>query len=414
MKRTLLMISCFTLAAFSVNAQSVIELHSIATLRQPAGDSGYTLDGIHMTDSRSKIENAANFGASGTYQKSILITDAYPFSGDLESMSSSPIDLFYFGIFDNGNASLNTFTSAEIDTLYDWSVRGGKLIIGAGSPNPPFFNPNVLNSKWGFDLALLFPTSISPTAAGNNSTLFNGPFGTVFAASQGGSSQGYFTTYPSNAVILADNGSGSPTLYLDCNTLDLVVADGDVYTDLGGISFGNAIASNNDKLWANSIAYMDELQDPPAITQNGNVLSTGTYLSYQWYLNGNAISGATNSTHNATQPGNYTVQVSMDCGCSNVASQEVFVVGNNEPGSPVYFDFSPNPAYDLITIQHADRAIHLIEIHDQLGRLIISQQIGQDYRGDHSLDISALESGLFYLSVYGEEGGVSTKKLLKY
>jgi hypothetical protein len=402
------------LAVCFANAQSVIELHSIATLRQPAGDGGYTLDGIHMVDSRSKIENAANFGASGTYQKSIIITDFYPFSGDLETMSSFPIDLFYFGIFDNANGSLNTFTSAELDTLYDWSVRGGKLIIGAGSPNLPFFNPNVLNSKWGFDLALAAPTSISPTTAGNNSTLFNGPFGVVISASQGGSSQGYFTIYPSNAVILADNGFGNPTLYLDCNTLDLVVADGDAYTDLGGVTFGNAIASNNDRLWANTIAYMDELQDPPTITQNGSTLSTGTYLSYQWYLNGNVIPGATNNTHNATQPGNYSVEVSMDCGCSNVASQEVFVVGNNEPGSSLYFSFSPNPASDLITIQHADHAINSIEIYDQLGRLLIDQQLNRLNGSGHTIDISQLERGTYYLSVYAENGVMSTKKLLKY
>jgi hypothetical protein len=236
----------------------------------------------------------------------------------------------------------------------------------------------------------------------------------VIAASQGGSSQGYFTTYPSKLVILADNGAGSPTLYLDCNTLDLVVADGDAYTDLGGITFGNAIASNNDRLWANTIAYMDELQDPPTITVNGNTLSTGTYLSYQWFLNSSAIQGATNNTYTPTQPGNYSVVVNMECGCSNVASEQFFVVGNNEPGSPVYFDFLPNPATDHITIQHGDRAISSIEIHDQLGRLIISQQIGQDHRGDHSLDISALQSGLFYLSVYGQNGAASTKKLIKY
>jgi hypothetical protein len=46
----------------------------------------------------------------------------------------------------------------------------------------------------------------------------------------------------------------------------------------------------------------------PVITQSGNLLSTtGGFASYQWFLNGNPISGATSSSHNATQDGNYTL-----------------------------------------------------------------------------------------------------------
>jgi hypothetical protein len=58
----------------------------------------------------------------------------------------------------------------------------------------------------------------------------------------------------------------------------------------------------------------------PTITQNGNVLSTQTFNSYQWQLGGNNISNATNQTHTATQSGNYTVQVTDANGCSNTSS----------------------------------------------------------------------------------------------
>lgn len=301
-----------------------IKLHSITNARMSAGDVGYTLDGMQMVNSRLKLENSANFGPGGRYGKAIQITDGYGNSGDLTALNANPnISMFYFGIFDSGNPSLVPFTSVELDSLHDWSVRGGKLIIGAGAPVSPF-QPVILNSRWGFDMTwvdtAIAPTPVIPTAAGLSSLLFDGPFGRVSLANEGGYSQGYFSTIPAGSVVLADNGQGQPTIYLDCNTLDLVVADGDIFTALGGVSPGDGISTPNDILWANAIAYMDALEDPPVITRDGNMLSTGDYPGYQWYNGGEAISGATGRTYTASSAGTYSVRVSMRCGCRNVAS----------------------------------------------------------------------------------------------
>ena len=168
-------------------------------------------------------------------------------------------------------------------------------------------------------------TPVIPTAAGLSSLLFDGPFGKVSLANQGGSSQGYFSTIPAGSVVLADNGQGQPTIFLDCRTLDLVVADGDIFTTLGGVTAGNGISSANDILWANAIAYMDALEDPPVITRNGNMLSTGDYPGYQWYLGGDPIPGATGRTYTASSAGSYSVRVSMRCGCGNVDSLNTVV-----------------------------------------------------------------------------------------
>jgi hypothetical protein len=303
-----------------------IELHSITNARMSAGDVGYTLDGFQMADSRLKLGNSANFGPGGTYGRPVQITDGYGNSGDLTALNANPdISLFYFGIFDSSNASLVPFNGAELDSLHAWSVRGGKLIIGASAPVTGFpWQFDILNSRWGFDLTgvdtAIALTPVIPTAAGLSSLLFDGPFGQVTLANQGGSSQGYFSAIPPGSVVLADNGQGQPTIFLDCRTLDMVVADGDIFTTLGGVSGGDGISSPNDILWANAIAYMDALEDPPVITQNGNMLSTGDYPGYQWYLSGNVIPGATGRTHTASAGGSYSVRVSMRCGCANVAS----------------------------------------------------------------------------------------------
>ena len=60
------------------------------------------------------------------------------------------------------------------------------------------------------------------------------------------------------------------------------------------------------------------------------ISTSGTYSTYQWYNNGNIITGATSSTYVATQSGNYTLEVTDANGCmitSNVAS----VVVNPQP-----------------------------------------------------------------------------------
>ncbi|MDW8334802.1 MAG: fibronectin type III domain-containing protein, partial [Bacteroidia bacterium] len=65
----------------------------------------------------------------------------------------------------------------------------------------------------------------------------------------------------------------------------------------------------------------DEICDGDVAT-----LSTGTYVSYQWYLDGNPIPGETNSTLNTDVSGTYAVMVVDDNGCSNISDDFVLTV----------------------------------------------------------------------------------------
>ncbi|GBL35472.1 hypothetical protein EMGBS15_10670 [Filimonas sp.] len=56
-----------------------------------------------------------------------------------------------------------------------------------------------------------------------------------------------------------------------------------------------------------------------SICQGGNMIlmaNVSVGLTYQWYLNGNPISGATSAAYNATQSGNFTVMVTNTANCS--------------------------------------------------------------------------------------------------
>ena len=293
-----------------------------------------------MAAPRAKLLNPANFGPQGIYPKSIVITDAYATYGSLTQVTQLPYDqVFFFGAFNLNDPLIGQFSAAEIDSLYRWSKQGGKLIIAASSAVTAY-NPAVLNSKWGFDITQLDPSYILPTIAGNNTGIFNGPFGTVGSGVEGGSAEGYFNTMPPNAIALAIDVNNAPTLIIDCNTLDLIVADVDVYTTVGAISPANTIINDEDRLWANTIAFMDQLEGPPVITNTNFNLSTATYAAYQWYLNGAPITGANAQTFGVTQNGTYSVEATLKCGCKLMA--DTVVIDNYVAGYVVPNAFTPN------------------------------------------------------------------------
>lgn len=400
-------------------------MHSISADSMPSGDAGYTLNGGQMLFSATeKLLNTANFGQDGTYPKSINLTHDYAFTGDLEFIGDSEIDLFFFGTFDKNNSSINSFSQAEIDSLYNWSMRGGKIIIGSAANSSGFpFDFQILDSKWEFGVEFNPQVNIFPTSLGSTSGIFTGPFGNVNSANQGGTIQGYFNQLPENSIILGeDELFGEPTLILDCRTLDLILADGDAVTTLGGVTFGGEIANDNDRFWTNIIAYMDNLQSQPVITMDGTMLSTGSYTNYQWFKNGNPISGATSNTYNTNgEAGNYTVEVSLECGCNNVSSLPFVIVGIDEfKYKSANLSVYPNPvtSNSIVSFQLKENEQLRISVSDLNGREMSVLFEGKLNAGEHQFNVlnnlgQKLENGLYFLNLKGEKTSTNRRFVLQ-
>jgi hypothetical protein len=125
---------------------------------------------------------------------------------------------------------------------------------------------------------------------------------------------------------------------------------------------------------------------------------SGTGYSYQWYLDGNAIPGATNQYFTPTFSGNYTVKIIYPGGCENISSAFSFIsslsVHSNHENSLKVF---PNPAYTELTLlvpngtEKDEFTIYNIE-----GKIIRSGIL--DGESTH-INLSNLNSGVYLLKV---------------
>lgn len=106
----------------------------------------------------------------------------------------------------------------------------------------------------------------------------------------------------------------------------------------------------------------------PMITQSGNVLTSTSALSYQWYLNGNPISGATNQTLTIPSDGNYTVVTTDANGCE-AESTPFTTVHLEEWAGITEIQLWPNPNQGQFRLQfESQEHINLeLVLYDVLG-----------------------------------------------
>jgi hypothetical protein len=105
-------------------------------------------------------------------------------------------------------------------------------------------------------------------------------------------------------------------------------------------------------------------------------LTTQSFQSYQWYLNGQAIAGATAQNFAAMQNGSYTVFVSGVNGCGDTST--VYTLSNlgiNNEEEMDKISLYPNPNSGRFTLMFADDAVRSLYITDALGRIVLTQDV---------------------------------------
>lgn len=135
----------------------------------------------------------------------------------------------------------------------------------------------------------------------------------------------------------------------------------------------------------------------PVITQQGDTLSTASGLSYQWYQDGQVISGATENTYIISQTGNYSVQVTNTGGCSVISdavyAEHTVIQPNSITENNIGIKLYPNPSNGIIVLEGA--TLSNISIYNSMGQLcnwLSVEQLGAKTTINH-----ALPKGVYYL-----------------
>jgi hypothetical protein len=136
--------------------------------------------------------------------------------------------------------------------------------------------------------------------------------------------------------------------------------------------------------------------NPVIVHGSGNILYTGSFATYQWYLNGTAIAGATSSLYHTSSTGSYIVVVTDGNGCRDTSAVYVLSSGTNGVGTIASGDIKlyPNPTASVIKI---DAPVKVnVSILSPDGKVVIHQLDAT------TIDVSSLANGMYMIMVYDE------------
>ena len=138
------------------------------------------------------------------------------------------------------------------------------------------------------------------------------------------------------------------------------------------------------------------------VTANGNNLTSSLALTYQWYFNGNPISGATNQVYTATQSGNYSVFITDANGCSDMSSIVEFSVGINDDIYTENLELFPNPGSGVFTVrgQFNQNVDLFLNVTNVLGQQLMSDEIIKNTATlSRTVNIDEFANGVYFVRV---------------
>lgn len=198
------------------------------------------------------------------------------------------------------------------------------------------------------------------------------------------------------STLLAVADAGDYAWFLDgtmipgTNSLQLSVYEEGAYTM--SVTTANGCSATS----AATMVVVNPLPTTPVITMSyDSLVTTGTGM-FQWYLNGSAISGATNAWWVPANDGTYTVRFTDANGCMNTSEGFVYLTTSISPLSTSSLQVMPNPSNGSFTIQMPDARGRTFEILDATGKRVLTGKL-TDTRT--AVDLGQAQSGVYFLRV---------------
>jgi hypothetical protein len=146
---------------------------------------------------------------------------------------------------------------------------------------------------------------------------------------------------------------------------------------------------------------------PSLVSFDGQFLTASVNLNYQWYLNGELLPGAIESSFIPSNGGNYSVAVVDSFGCQAMSDNFfVSLVGIFQDSENEVFVY-PNPTSGSLMFQFVGQELY-IQLTDLAGNLIMERVIATN----DSLDLSVLASGIYFVN-FGAGSAIKPIKIVK-
>ena len=150
----------------------------------------------------------------------------------------------------------------------------------------------------------------------------------------------------------------------------------------------------------------------PPIVKDGQDLRTRPYAAYQWYLDGQPISGANTPIYTPSASGFYQVEVTDINGCTGFSDSLLFIMVNTQEvlNEPVEVYLFPNPTTNVFQYE-TNETIDFIEIMDMKGQILNRLQVRSSVINEVSLN--NLPSGSYIVKFVSDNQSVVKKIILQ-
>lgn len=204
--------------------------------------------------------------------------------------------------------------------------------------------------------------------------------------------------------LTVNNSSSGTTVDSACGsyTWSLPLGDGNVYTTSNNTA--THVSTNAAGCLHTQSLQLTVYPNPqPMIVLVGSVLSTTqSYTTYQWYLNGVAITGATAMTYQPVANGNYTVLVTDSNGCSATSPIMNYQITSTSLSElDTELTIMPNPTSDYVVVQlnNNNHYTGWLKVTDAEGRML--ERIYVKQSNSIRMNLSNYANGIYLLNLEG-------------
>lgn len=222
------------------------------------------------------------------------------------------------------------------------------------------------------------------------------------------------STYNSRLVCTAYNSNmGSSEQYPNGNQMVCLATSGTIYevNSAGTTLWSYSTGGSTSQAHRYSQCYISNTAPAiPTITLNASDLQSTSATTYQWYLNGDIIAGATSQNYTPTQSGIYVVRITDANGCVYRYSQGYMysITTGVHDIETRNISVYPNPSTGIVDLDFNYQKFNSVnvQVYDVYGKLVLS------YKDNWRLDLTQLSNGIYTLAISLDNKKPSYQKIV--